>query len=216
MFWIAAAVTIVFLLLLLVAEWTDSQPLRWAVKPVASTAFIVAAWAAGALESAYGVAIIVGLALSWWGDVLLIPKGQTRIFKAGVLAFLLGHVGYSAGFVVRGIDPLWSAGAAVALTGIAALILRWLWPTVVPEMKKAVIAYVVVISVMVALAVGTVAAHGDAMILVGAVMFYLSDLTVARERFVKQGFVNRITGLPAYYVAQLILAWTVMAPSGTP
>ena len=62
---------------------------------------------------------------------------------------------------------------------------------------------------MVALAVGTVAAHGHPTILVGAVMFYLSDLSVARERFVRSGFVNRIWGLPAYYVAQLILAWTI-------
>ncbi len=214
MFWIASAITLVFLALLLVAEWFDSQRLRWAVKPVASTAFIAAAWAAGALDSAYGVAVIVGLALSWWGDVLLIPKGQTRVFQAGVIAFLLGHVAYSIGFVVRGVDPVWFAGAAVALVAVAAVVLRWLWPNVGSAMKGAVIAYVVVISTMVALAIGTVAAHGDFTILVGAVIFYLSDLSVARERFVKQGFINRIWGLPFYYVAQLVLAWTVMAASG--
>lgn len=211
MFWIAASITLVFLAFLLVAERKDSQRLRWAVKPVASTAFIVAAWAAGAFDTAYGVAIIVGLALSWWGDVLLIPKGQTPIFRAGVLAFLLGHVGYSIAFVIRGIDWIWTAGAALVLVGVAAVILKWLWPSVDRPMKVPVVAYVVVISVMVALSVGTVAAAGGPAILVGAVMFYLSDLSVARERFVKASFVNRIWGLPFYYVAQLVLAWTVTA-----
>ena len=209
MVWFASCVTLVFLGLLLVAEWRDSQRLRWVVKPVASTGFIAAAWAAGARDAGYGIAVIAGLVLSWWGDVLLIRKGQTWVFQAGIFAFLGGHVAYSVGFGVRGVDWLWFAGAVVVLAGVAAGVFRWLWPSVQPHMKVPVVAYIVVISGMVALAVGTVAAHGDPWILVGAVMFYLSDLSVARERFVKPGFINRIWGLPAYYVAQLILAWTV-------
>jgi hypothetical protein len=38
------------------------------------------------------------------------------------------------------------------------------------------------------------------------VLFWLSDLCVARERFVTQGFVNRAIGLPLYYGAVLVLA----------
>jgi hypothetical protein len=62
---------------------------------------------------------------------------------------------------------------------------------------------------MVALSVGTTALLGNAWITVGAVMFYLSDLAVARDRFVAPGFTNRVWGLPLYYGAQLILALTV-------
>jgi uncharacterized membrane protein YhhN len=43
----------------------------------------------------------------------------------------------------------------------------------------------------------------------GAVLFYLSDLAVARHRFVRPAFLNRAWGLPAYYAGQLLLAWTV-------
>ena len=74
-------------------------------------------------------------------------------------------------------------------------------------MKAPVLAYMVVISTMVALAVGTVVAHGNAWIVVGAVGFYLSDLSVARDRFVARGWVNRVWGLPLYFGAQLVLAW---------
>ena len=42
----------------------------------------------------------------------------------------------------------------------------------------------------------------------GAGLFLVSDLFVARQRFVAPGFVNRLFGLPLYYVGQLLLAST--------
>ena len=52
------------------------------------------------------------------------------------------------------------------------------------------------------------------MIPVGAVMFTASDIAVVRDRFVAPGFVNRLWGLPLYYAAQLIIAWSIMVVSG--
>jgi hypothetical protein len=40
-------------------------------------------------------------------------------------------------------------------------------------------------------------------------MFALSDISVARDRFVSKAFANRAWGLPMYFAAQLILASTV-------
>jgi uncharacterized membrane protein YhhN len=45
---------------------------------------------------------------------------------------------------------------------------------------------------------------------VGALLFYVSDLAVARNRFVAPGFANRAWGLPAYYAGQMLLASTLM------
>ncbi len=45
--------------------------------------------------------------------------------------------------------------------------------------------------------------------LAGAVSFYVSDLSVARDRFLAPGFSNRIWGLPLYYGGQPLLAWSV-------
>jgi hypothetical protein len=36
-----------------------------------------------------------------------------------------------------------------------------------------------------------------------------SDVAVARDRFVAPSVGNRLWGLPLYFVAQLLLAWTV-------
>jgi hypothetical protein len=46
-------------------------------------------------------------------------------------------------------------------------------------------------------------------IALGASLFAISDLSVARDRFVARAFVNRLWGLPLYFAAQLILASTV-------
>jgi uncharacterized membrane protein YhhN len=44
----------------------------------------------------------------------------------------------------------------------------------------------------------------------GAALFYLSDLAVARQRFVAPGFENKLIGLPLYYAGQLLLASAVV------
>jgi hypothetical protein len=46
-------------------------------------------------------------------------------------------------------------------------------------------------------------------VLIGAVAFYVSDLAVARQRFVRQQVLNRLWGLPLYYGAQLLLASSI-------
>lgn len=54
-----------------------------------------------------------------------------------------------------------------------------------------------------------VAGSSNLVIYAGAALFYLSDLAVARHRFVAPGPENKLIGLPLYYAAQLILASTV-------
>jgi len=68
---------------------------------------------------------------------------------------------------------------------------------------------VVVITLMVTFAMGTYGEVDGAVRVLGAVAFYLSDLGVARDRFVSKGFVNRLVGLPLYYGGQLLLAYSV-------
>lgn len=187
---------------------TDRHALEWLFKPAAAACFIALAVSEGALGSRWGTVMLAGFVLAAGGDVLLIPKSK-RAFLAGLVSFLLGHVAYAIAFAVRGLDPTRTIVAAAALVVLAMPVLRWLWPHVEPKMRGPVAAYIVVITTMVALAAGTFAARGDARILGGAVAFYLSDLAVARERFVAPGFVNRAWGLPLYFGAQLVLAWSV-------
>ena len=196
---------------LLFSERIGSRTGVWIAKPAASSAFIAVALAAGATGTAYGRAILAGLVLSWLGDVFLIPRSAPKLFLAGVGSFLLGHVAYAVAFFARGIDLGTSVVAAAVVTALAVGVLAWLRPHVGADMRLAVPAYIVVISVMVVTALGTYALAGNPWIPLGAVGFYLSDLSVARDRFVADEFWNRIWGLPLYYGAQVVLAWSVHA-----
>ena len=198
--WMSLAV-----LALLVAERRRSQAGIWASKPLAAAAFIAAALAWGALDSLYGRIVLVGLVFCWWGDVLLIPRSQA-IFRLGIASFLLGHVAFTVAFLAHGVDVSWTALAAVAALPALAVVIRWLGPHVPADMRGAVYAYMAVITAMVACAVGLVVAGGPRLALAGAVAFYFSDLSVARDRFVAAEFTNRLWGLPLYFGAQLLFA----------
>lgn len=202
------ALTAVALAALLAAEWRGARAGVWVAKPLASLGFLVAATSAGAFDSGYGRWVMGALVLSFAGDVLLIPTARAS-FLAGLVAFLLGHLAFAAAFGVRGLDAAGVALAALAVAPAAALALRWLWPHVEPPLRGPVLAYVAVISAMVLAAAGTVAAAPRPTLLAGAVAFYVSDLAVARQRFVARTFWNKSWGLPLYYGAQLLLASTV-------
>lgn len=207
-----AVLTVVATAALLAAEWRGARAGVWIAKPLAAAGFVGAALANGALDTAYGRWILAGLALSWLGDVLLIPRESRRAFLAGLVAFLLGHVAYTGAFAVRGLDLGATALAALAVAAASVLALRSLWPHVqrnAPRFQRPVLAYLAVISTMLVTAAGTFGYGADARILGGAAAFYASDLAVARQRFVAPAFANKLWGLPLYFGAQLALAASV-------
>lgn len=204
-----ASITLVFVVLLLVCEARDARRGIAVTKTIASTGFVGVAVASGAANTPYGRAILVALVLSWLGDVLLIPKGAKAAFLGGLVAFLLGHVAYAFAFTMQGTD-LGASGIAAAVLALGAFSVgRMLVRAAPSKLRVPVMAYIAVISTMVATAVGAVATGADIAILVGAVMFYFSDLGVARDRFVQKSFWNKAVLLPLYYGAQVIFALSV-------
>ena len=85
------ALYVLVVLLLLAAVRSKSARGVWLSKPFASTLFLAIAILAGALESTFGMLILLGLAMSWLGDVFLIPKGRI-FFVLGLASFLLAHL----------------------------------------------------------------------------------------------------------------------------
>ena len=193
---------------LVLAEYRDTAWMRALGKMTASSAFLGLAWSLGAMETPYGQWVFGALVLSWIGDALLLSRKEA-IFQGGILAFLLAHVAFAVGFLGLGINPAWAGGATAAILVLVGVVLRWLLPHMTGSMRFAGIAYVVVIALMVVLSVGAWGAGASSWIPVGATVFLLSDLSVARDRFVTPGFINGAWGLPAYYLAQGILASTV-------
>jgi len=194
----------------IVSEGRNYSKGKWIFKPLASTAFILLAYSVGALDSTYGTWILLGLALSWLGDVLLIPKDSKQSFILGIISFLLGHVAYTLGFWSLGFNLpalfISIAGAVIA----SWFIHRWLSASLEGPFKAVVPIYIGVIMVMVVTAISAAIHVAAVGLIVGAVLFAVSDIFVARERFVTSGIVNRLVGLPMYYIAQLILAMSVV------
>lgn len=196
----------------LILEYLGRKAGHLIVKTALSSLFLSAALTLPQIRGSYFCVMGLGLALCLVGDICL-ALPQDRAFLLGLVAFLLGHVAYVLGFLsfgLPGVDALWS-GAPVCL--VSGAVLAWLWPRL-GSMRGPVTLYVLVISGMVAAAIlltqeASLDPAGRGLVLMGAMAFYVSDIFVARDRFVAPGFVNRLIGLPLYYGAQFLLAFSV-------
>lgn len=203
--------------MVLAAESAGQQGPQWFAKPLASAGFVAfAAIAATRVAddpslAGYARWIVAGGTLSWIGDVLLLPKKTSRAFLLGLVSFLAAHVAYAGAFLTLGIPNATVWWVAPFLAVVAAVVLGWLWPQLDRRFRIAVPTYMAAISTMLACAVATSARPGGWIIGAGAGLFYLSDLFVARNRFVAPGFVNRAIGLPLYYAGQWLLVISIVA-----
>jgi uncharacterized membrane protein YhhN len=207
----AIVLTALAVVALLLAERRGSRALIWLAKPAASLGFLAVAWLAGALEHDFGQRVFVGLVCCALGDVLLIPLGAGPAFLAGMASFALGHGVYAWAFATRAQQLTAALLAAAGMIALLFFVLRWLGPKLPPDMRVPVRVYMVVIAGMVVAAVSASAGGADVRIALGAVAFALSDLSVARERFVQPQLLNLLWGLPLYYLAQVLLALSAAA-----
>jgi len=177
-----------------------------------SLLFIIAALVQKDPLSAYFAFVVTGLIFCLGGDVFL-ALPQKKAFMLGLVSFLVGHVFYVIGFFsVVGFSG-WTWVSLVLTGAVSSLVYVWL-RSHLGKMKGPVIGYMVVITVMVCAASSVLAAtdlsfSGRIMLFAGAVAFYFSDVFVARDRFVKNEFVNRLVGLPMYYAGQFLIAFSL-------
>lgn len=191
-----------------VGEVRDLPAPRAVGKIGASIAFLAAAWSLGVPQiPGWGPFVYGALVLSAIGDALLLSS-ERKWFLAGLVVFLLGHVAYGGAFLTLGVSWMAALAAFIPATIVGFLVWGWLAPNV-ESMSGPVFAYIVVICGMVTLAAGA-SGHGTVggpSLLAAAVLFLISDLFVARQRFVVTELRNRLVGLPIYYAAQLLFAW---------
>lgn len=177
-------------------------------KITASLAFVMLAVPALGRGS-FGAWMFFGIVAGAAGDVALLGRGM-RAFVIGLVAFLIGHVAYVVGLAKLIPPSQWISHAGV-LTAlpivVAAFAMAQLWPKL-GGLKLPVIVYVAAIVAMVIGAYATRDELGNAMP-IGATLFFASDLAVARDRFVARDFTNKLYGLPAYYLGQLLIAFAI-------
>jgi uncharacterized membrane protein YhhN len=204
---IALAATMAVAVALLVAgELRGRRTVILATKPVASLAFVLLGVSRFEPGHPYASWVLLALLLCFAGDLLLMLRHG---FLPGLVSFLLGHLAYVVAFSVLLLPRSWTPLWAVPPLVISAVAATWLSPHL-GRLRAAVLAYVAVITVMVWGAVAvTAAGRGPWLLAAGAILFYLSDLAVARDRLVLKRFASRAWGLPAYYLGQFLLALTV-------
>lgn len=204
-----AAACLTGALVSVLGEWRSSDPIRSAAKVAASTAFIAIAAINGGSASFYGRAILAALVFSWVGDVLLL-SARNSFLTAGIAAFLLAHFAFAAAFMSLAADLTALAAALLIMSAFGAVMLRWLWRHLDNFYRLAVPVYVLAIVVMTSLAAAVSAAVGSYAALAAAIIFTVSDIAVARDRFVMRSIVNKAWGLPLYYAAQIVFAVSVL------
>jgi uncharacterized membrane protein YhhN len=167
-------------------------------------ALIASAAAMDPVDESARTALLVALALSTLGDVFLLGD-RSNLFVAGLASFLLAHVAYVAGFWLEGVD---AAGVVagillgVVLVGtVGARVAAAATAGPEPGLAGPVRAYVVVIALMVASAVGT----GDLWAIAGAALFATSDSLIAWERFIRTRPWADLAIIVTYHLAQLLL-----------
>lgn len=192
--------------------WADYNGPRWLIyiaKPATTTLILAIALVAPQPVSAfYQMAIVAGLLFSLAGDIfLMLPQDR---FMAGLVAFLLAHLCYIAAFGAQVGWPLLSIwGLPVVVFAIS--IYRLLTPHL-GKLRLPVLVYMVIISLMAWLAITLFVQRREAWALwaaMGAILFVVSDSTLAINRFRKPFWSAQLIVLGTYYVAQWLIAQSV-------
>lgn len=185
---------------------------RLAVKSILSSLFIFAAAVQAHPNLSFYRLMLIAMIFCMGGDVFLALRGE-KMFLYGLVAFLLGHLFYGGAFFYAAGVNRWTVFGSVIFLSAGGGVFLWL-RSHLGAMRIPVILYILVISGMVVgagslMAAGELNLSGRLLAFAGALSFYLSDVFVARQRFIKTEFVNRLIGLPLYYSGQFLLAFSI-------
>lgn len=187
----------------------DKQVYLW--KPLSTLLVILVAllsFTTAGVKPAYTWGIVLGLVLSLGGDVALMFK-TNRWFTIGLVLFLLAQITYAVVFTAFNGFHIEDLLTAAVLLALSALVYLYLKPGL-GKMQGPVLFYILAICFMVNRALSTF--FGDVfttrqawLIALGAILFWLSDLLLAVNRFRHPFRLERL-GLYLYYGGQLLIA----------
>ncbi|MBN2562096.1 MAG: lysoplasmalogenase [Phycisphaerae bacterium] len=190
----------------LVVPFTIYRGYRMPLLMVGSTCYLLIAVLGGGLRSWYGRSILFMLVMCWLGDYL--GPGN---FYLGLYFFLIGHFALMAAFAVRGLSRRECLISLPMFLILLVLGLIWLYPHVRAGERLPVFAYMLVITAMMVFAGAARQGLGRRLIFPGAMLFYVSDILLARSAFVASSFLNTAFGYPMYYAACVLFALSIFA-----
>jgi len=158
--------------------------------------------------------LLLAMAGGWLGDIFLMlpdPEKKRRWFKAGLVAFLIGHILYISVFIDAALGkisfsgPLWVLMAFVFLYGFLVFV------KLKPYMGKMAPAITLYIAMIAAMGISTVLCMpgqrlGPALtVIAGALFFMVSDTVNGWNRFAKEVPYERLITMPTYLAGQGLL-----------
>ncbi len=193
------------------------QTLHFIFKPLAmllAIALVAVRARQSPAASRFDTLLMAALAASLAGDVFLMLPGN--YFIPGLASFLVAHLFYIALFR-RGVPWFASRRALLGTLAVGAATYLWVWGGLTdPVLKLAVAAYVSVIALMVAQAIGRAVVLRNAAasaVALGACIFMLSDALIAINRFVQPLPLVSLGVLTSYYLAQILMVHNARPPS---
>ena len=173
---------------------------EYVLKPLVMVALIAVALTIDPSSDFARAMLVIGLLLSLVGDVCLMVPAD--LFVAGLAAFLVAHVFYVIALIALGVS-LGALIVGIALMGLVAVVIgrRIVQGAASTDAALAgpVAAYIAVISVMVASAIGT----GRFFAIVGALLFGLSDSVLGWTRFIADLPRGRVIVMVTYHLGQI-------------
>lgn len=190
-----------------IAYFIGFDTLRVAAKPI-PVALLALSVARAAPRGPMRSRVVFGLALCALGDWIL----ETGRFVPGLVAFLVGHLGYVAAFlaVTRELRP----ARAVPFVSWGVVAMGWLWSGL-GALALPVVLYTATICTMMWRAVALVdrTRPWAASIALGAVVFAASDSMIAIDKFHAPFHGARVAILATYWLGQWLIARGVVERS---
>lgn len=197
-------------LLAIIADWGARRHKSfYLLKPLTTLLIAGIALAANPASIPYQHWLLLAFGLSFAGDICLMFPGQ-RWFAAGLAAFLLGHLAFTAAFlhgVGQAALPGW-----LALVVLYAGALLWILLPRSGALKLPVLLYCLVLAAMVFAAAGRYESLGTGKALsalCGALLFMLSDSLLGIRQFVRRYRHAQALILSTYWMALGLIAWSV-------
>lgn len=201
----------IFIILLLIvlsifAKQSGKQKLYMIAKPL-TMLFIISLPLLEIREeySVYAYLVITGLIFSLLGDLFLIFPD--RYFNNGLYSFLVAHILYILAFN-QNVNE-YCIGITFPILLFVFLIMKKLSPKL-GSMKYPVLVYILVISVMLYSALNMDKQMGGiTFISIGAILFTISDTTLALNKFNKKFRLAEPIILSTYFITQLLFSMSI-------
>jgi uncharacterized membrane protein YhhN len=188
---------LIVLILEIYASIAYHQVLVYITKPLLMPILMLIAYQEGVKNKWLYLALL----FSFGGDVFLMFSG-TNYFLLGLSSFLIAHVFYIVLFVPQ---AKFSFLIIAAFGVITAGYLTFLYPHIAADFRPAVIGYCTVITLMGIVAASRKKSSNYVYILVGAILFIISDSLIAFNKFYAPLPYNAFFVMTTYGAAQLLI-----------